>query len=67
MKQASSLLGAHQLDMRAYIISIDKRSAQNYETIDYIRPMDMKLVSATSHRLALRPRIISTVHSKNHP
>ena len=39
-------------------------------TIDYIRPMEMKLtsmISATNHMLALLPQIISTVHSKNHP
>ena len=29
--------------------------------------MDMKLVSATGHRLVLRPRIILTVHSKTIP
>ena len=33
----------------------------------YVRPMDMKLISAAGHRLILCPYIMSTVHSKSHP
>ena len=40
-------------------------------SIDYIRPMDVKLISATDRMLVSRPYYncisIPTVHSENHP
>ena len=39
------------------IYYINGTSAVNGLTIDYIRPMDMKLISATGHRLISHPEL----------